>query len=127
MFRTVRYCRIISPSMEHFMYMLCTFVEQCQVVKCFCHLIYMYISFKILKKMVFLQMEILSSSYSFIGFFVNFSAIGLTSFFKLLICEEKTYICCIKISLNFLSYLNFCCCLGFIVSLFFYVILFYFF
>jgi hypothetical protein len=36
MFRIVRSCRIISPSMEHKcdngMYMLCTLVEQCQVV-----------------------------------------------------------------------------------------------
>jgi len=53
MFCMVRSCKIISPSMEHkhdnVMYMLCTLVEQCQVVakvyyqvvKCLniCHLI----------------------------------------------------------------------------------------
>jgi hypothetical protein len=36
MFRIVRSCRIISPSMElkreNVMYMLCTLVEQCQMV-----------------------------------------------------------------------------------------------
>jgi hypothetical protein len=45
MFCMVKSCKIISPSMEHkhdnVMYMLCTLVEQCQVVKCLniCHLI----------------------------------------------------------------------------------------
>jgi len=52
-------------------------------------------------------MEIWLFSCSFFGLLVNSFAIGLTSFFKLLICEEKTCIFCIKMSLNILSYLNF--------------------
>jgi hypothetical protein len=61
-------------------------------------------------------MEVWSFSCSFFGLLVNSFAIGLTTFFKLLICEEKTYICCIKMSLNILRYFFFL--LVFIVSLF---------
>jgi hypothetical protein len=60
-------------------------------------------------------MKIWSSSCSFFGLFVNSSAIGLVSFFKFFICEKKTYICCIKMFLNILSYLNLFFLLVFII------------
>jgi hypothetical protein len=64
-------------------------------------------------------MKIWSSSCSFFGLFVNSFAIGLASFFKILICEKKTYICCIKMSLNIFELFDFYFLLVFIISLFF--------